>query len=203
MPRDYKNSINKTEEPTSSPNALLTFAIGLAAGLIVTAAVFFNISSNQKTDEPIAQPTEAEEEIVTVETEPEKVSLSELAEKENLEEPTYEFYKILPNLKINVSEWEETQIPVQESQTTKSTENLVYVLQVGSFQKMEMADRVKAKLALMGISADIQRVVINGQDVFHRVRVGPYKDAQKLEQVKTNLINNNMPFDLLKLSVDQ
>ncbi len=205
MPRDYKNGLSKPEEQSSTPNALLTFFIGLTAGLTLTAVIFFMINSNTpSTDIAKIKPIEKiEEEVVTVEPEPEKISLSELAEKENLEEPTYEFYKILPNLKINVSEWEETQMPVEESQTTQSSDNIVYVLQVGSFQKMEMADQVKARLALLGISADIQRVVINGQDVFHRVRVGPYKDNKKLEQTKTSLINNNMPFDLLKLSVNQ
>ena len=203
MPKDYKNSINKTPEQSSSPNAFLTFILGLAAGLIAMMIVFFVTKTDNQHKIETPETTNLEEEVVTVEPEPEKISLAELAEKENLEEPTYEFYKILPNLKINVSEWEETKVPTPSLNDTKPTEGIVYVLQVGSFQKMQTADQVKARLALLGINADIQRVVINGQDVFHRVRVGPYKDSEKLEQAKASLIQNNMEFDLLKLSVDQ
>ena len=119
---------------------------------------------------------------------------------ESLPEPTFDFYKILPNMEVNVSEYEtgeETPIP-EETSDVPST----YILQVGSFKKFEAADEVKARLALLGVKADIQRVVINGQDVYHRVRVGPYKNAGNLEEVQQRLLSNNLDFKILKLTVN-
>jgi len=45
-----------------------------------------------------------------------------------------------------------------------------------SSQRYQDADRVNTRLALAGVSAGIQRVVINGSDVWYRVRVGPFND---------------------------
>ena len=73
---------------------------------------------------------------------------------------------------------------------------------MGSFEQYEAADEVKAQLALLGINADIQRVVINGRDIRHRVRVGPYKDPAKLQEIRDRLLANNFDFMLLKLKMD-
>ena len=78
----------------------------------------------------------------------------------------------------------------------------MFVLQVGSFKQFEAADEIKAKLALMGVTADIQRVVINGQDVRHRVRIGPYKNSNQLKQAKDRLLANDLDFMLLKLKME-
>jgi hypothetical protein len=50
-----------------------------------------------------------------------------------------------------------------------------------ALQRYQDADRVKARLALAGVSAGIQRVVINGSDVWYRVRVGPFNDLKSLQ----------------------
>ena len=54
----------------------------------------------------------------------------------------------------------------------------------------------------MGVTADIQRVVINGQDVRHRVRIGPYEDPHKLQEAKDRLLANDLDFMLLKLKME-
>lgn len=58
----------------------------------------------------------------------------------------------------------------------------LYVLQVGSFQKFEDADRVKATLALNGIGSFIQKVTVEGRGDFYRVRVGPYEQIQEVRK---------------------
>ena len=78
----------------------------------------------------------------------------------------------------------------------------LYILQVGSFKQFEAADQVKAQLALLGISADIQRVVINGQDTRYRVRVGPHKNTAEFNNQRKRLLENNLDFMVLKLSAD-
>ena len=80
--------------------------------------------------------------------------------------------------------------------------NSVYILQVGSFKQIKAADQVMAQIAIVGVTADIQRVVINGQDSLYRVRVGPFTDQQKLNEARSRLQQNNIKFILLKLQAD-
>ncbi|MEE9447194.1 MAG: SPOR domain-containing protein [Arenicellales bacterium] len=62
--------------------------------------------------------------------------------------------------------------PVQVSAASSATG---YILQVASYSTPNAAERLKAKLALRGLRANIQKVTI-GQKNFFRVRLGPYAD---------------------------
>ncbi len=59
-------------------------------------------------------------------------------------------------------------------------------LQVGSFRRAADADRVRAELALLGIESKIQRVSVD-TDTWHRVRVGPITDLDRLNGVRDRL----------------
>ena len=110
----------------------------------------------------------------------------------------YEFFRLLPNKKVvNLSEWATEQHPIQGTGT--ADEKHAFILQVSSFRQIEAADRVKAQLALLGISAGIQRVVIDGRDIRYRVRAGPYTDQQTLDNERRRLQDNNLEFLVLKL----
>lgn len=61
-----------------------------------------------------------------------------------------------------------------------------YLLQVGAFPDAADAEALKAKLALQGFVANVQTVQVGGQ-VFHRVRLGPFVSATKLESVQNRL----------------
>ena len=72
-----------------------------------------------------------------------------------------------------------------------------YVLQVGSFSGFADADRLQAKLALLGIESRVQRVTID-DDVFHRVRIGPITDLAELNRVRRQLRDAGIDSMLLK-----
>ena len=74
-----------------------------------------------------------------------------------------------------------------------------YILQVGSFRKLEDADRLKAKLAFLGLAGSIQTISIDGQETWHRVRVGPYFARAQLDEARTTLKANKYEVLLLKL----
>ena len=56
-----------------------------------------------------------------------------------------------------------------------------YVLQAASFATFNEADQLKAKLALSGLSAQIQKVTIEGQGERYRVRLGPFGKIEELD----------------------
>ncbi len=71
------------------------------------------------------------------------------------------------------------------------------MIQVGSFQRYQDADRVTARLALAGVSAGIQRVVINGSDFWYRVRIGPFNDLKSLQGARQRLTEGGFNYTLL------
>ncbi len=74
-----------------------------------------------------------------------------------------------------------------------------YVLQVGSFKRMEEADRLKAALALIGIEASIQVVQLKEGDNWHRVRVGPFDDMARVNETRTRLKQNKFQSIVLQV----
>jgi cell division protein FtsN len=62
-----------------------------------------------------------------------------------------------------------------------------YFLQSGSFDTMDQAERLKARLALLGLQASIQKVTLNKQNTIHRVRVGPFRDYTTLNEARAAL----------------
>ncbi|MFC5527724.1 SPOR domain-containing protein [Rhodanobacter ginsengisoli] len=61
-----------------------------------------------------------------------------------------------------------------------------YLLQVGAFPNAADAETLKAKLALQGFVANVQSVNVGGQ-LYHRVRLGPFRSATDLESTKQRL----------------
>lgn len=194
MPRDYKNIKKKKPEPlTKRFSSVLSFLTGLAIGLFIAVIVYFHEhNATIVTSNPLIADNSVTDEAISVNSENEKIA--------QLPEPEFDFYKILPNKEVNISEWES--VEEESVASTKEEEPVMFVLQVGSFKQFGAADEIKAKLAMMGVTADIQRVVINGQDVRHRVRKGPYKNTNKLQQARDRLLANDLDFMLLKLKME-
>ena len=190
MPRDYKNAAKRDTGATG--DGFLSFISGLSVGLLVAFAVFlyqYLAPTMRESEEPVSPvPAKADE---RPKTEKQKAAAPE---------PTFDFYRILPSREVNLSEWvEESPREVAAAPVEKG----LFILQVGSFKTFEAADQLKAELALLGINADIQRVVINGQDVLHRVRIGPFRDPAELDKARNNLLANDLDFMLLRLEGDE
>jgi len=102
-------------------------------------------------------------------------------------EPEFQFFNILPEMEVRVFDWELKKDEPKPAERAPEASGPDYVIQVGSFRQLTEADRLKARLAMSGVKAAIQRVIINGQDVWFRVHVGPYSDREALAQMRTTL----------------
>nr|MBP6637630.1 SPOR domain-containing protein [Sulfuritalea sp.] len=74
----------------------------------------------------------------------------------------------------------------------------VFYLQVGAFQKAADADNLKAKLALTGLYASVQEVVIADKGTMHRVRVGPFRDPDEMNRARALLAQNSVQASVVK-----
>lgn len=68
--------------------------------------------------------------------------------------------------------------------------------QAGSFVSAADADNQKAKLALLGVEANILQVMVQ-EKTFYRVRIGPYASAQEAGQVRSELARNGIDVTLI------
>lgn len=188
MARDYKKK-TRASERESPPlfGGFLSFLSGLSIGLLAAFLVYLYYQPSAST--PVAEAGNEE-----------PSQAQEAVPEQQPPEPVFDFYKVLPErLVITESLVEEG----QEGEKKDEEGSVAYVLQVGSFGDYKSADQVKARLALMGAFADIERVVINGQNILHRVRLGPYKSAEEMKNARELLEANQFDFIVLKLRLEE
>jgi len=109
----------------------------------------------------------------------------------------FEFYKILTDKQGSTIV--SPARPADKSQPAKpSTDNKAatayepQILQTGSFTNVSDAENLKAKLALLGVEANIQSASVPDIGVRYRVRVGPYKTAVEINHVRDFLKQNGV-----------
>jgi len=70
-------------------------------------------------------------------------------------------------------------------------DNTRYLLQAGAFQASGQAEEMKARIAMLGLSARVESANINGNTVY-RVRMGPYGTASDLADAKRKLAGGGL-----------
>ena len=215
--KDYKPAGPRAPKPPAPLGSWVSFVTGLGLGLVVALAVYM---WNAKLAPPTLAPPEAAGLDAKVEAPRVNEPPSGETAEANLEppRPKFDFYKILPEMEVPVQDWEKEEKEQQratvesndKAASTTSKEKPVatpaalaergaYVLQIGSYKQYEEADQAKARLAMQGIGATIQRVVINGQDVWFRVHVGPLSDANDMRAMRLKLQEHKTDFIVLKI----
>lgn len=103
----------------------------------------------------------------------------------------FEFYKELTD---NTKKTErQTATMNKPAAVAKPAEaNTVYFLQEGAYTTAEDAEKVKAKLALLGMIANVQPANIPDKGVWYRVRLGPYKNAAEMNEALASLKLNGL-----------
>lgn len=217
MSRDYKsNKATKNPKKSSGP-LFLGILIGYALGLISAIAIWMYISespspflapaktSNQTVLEPIKAPSEK--------TEEEMIAAADAKNK-------FDFYDILPG--VDEPAFEQEPIPVAQApapvlpapisppisptitplpeKPAESVQMEHYFLQAGSFRSTNDAENQKARLALLGVVADIQSADLADKGVWYRVRVGPFIRMNKVEEVRASLQLNGIDTHFIKIS---
>ncbi|MCK4674965.1 MAG: SPOR domain-containing protein [Gammaproteobacteria bacterium] len=186
MSRDYKS--RATRHKKKSLPGYVWLLSGLAIGLFVAFIVYLDKQPESKKDFGTA----VQEELKKIKQQAKEKSTTKKEQKFN-------FYTILPELEILIPESEtrppertaETKNKTVTTNTSKANKSKQYVLQVGSFQSLNDAKKLKANLAFLGLSANIQHVTVNKQ-AWHRVRTGPYKDKQQLYKNQKTLKQNGI-----------
>lgn len=190
--RKPRNTRNKVEPKTSIPwvPMLISFIVGLFIMFL------FHLNDNVTPPAP-----KKDKPVVKVEKKPDTV------------EPTFEFYSLLPEMEVVVNDRPTPKVKpaqrpkkvtpdVKPKPVKKVDDTASYLLQVGSFKKLNDADGFKARLAFLGIESKVQTVTINTDNnkvTWHRVQVGPMIGRKKADTVKKQLKQNKIDSLLVRM----
>jgi len=102
----------------------------------------------------------------------------------------FEFYEMLPDAEVEVAEQ-----PKEAGAAGPPPVSMpgTYVIQAGAFPDFAEADKVKARLALLGVASEIQTADVNGA-TFHRVRIGPIDNLNELNRLRARLRQNGIEY---------
>lgn len=129
-----------------------------------------------------------------------------IAANPQAQESRYDFYSVLPEKEVVIPDAQlDAQAKAEQARAQQAQSNGTaptgsgdtataapasqqgsYLLLAGSFTTNAAAERRKAELALKGFRAHIEPVTVHGQTL-HRVLLGPYTSASKLEADKQQL----------------
>jgi len=157
---------------------------GLAIGLSVAAAIWVSDRRAMPGTTPHARQPASLDDALDSNGEAATERQTPKSETTSKEESRFTFYDMLPNFEVVIPE--EDPDVAQDIEPRAIEIPGTYVLQAGSFTAFADADRRRAELALQGIESTIQRVAIDDK-TYHRVRIGPTKDLDQLNLLRSRL----------------
>lgn len=147
----------------------------------------------------------------------EQDSAPEAAPAEAEEKPRFSFYKMLPNYHVDVSEGahknhaeapapdephEVESAPTKPSaasrasaapeRTAPSANGRAYVIQAGAFSSADDADRRKAELALLGVTANVSSATTRSGKTIYRVQSTRIDSAGRAQELTQRLQSNGI-----------
>ncbi len=191
-----------SNRPNNSGNGFPVFAgilLGIVMGLAIAGGIaWFVLKKNTITPPPSRETSQPIKHAATAEkSSAGKPAAVGTVSGSGEEKARFEFYKELTGKpdtasnKKNAKQEAAMIKPVPPSQHTDST--WTYFLQEGAYNNMDDAEKVKAKLALLGMVANVTPANIPDKGVWYRVRVGPYKNSSEMNDAlatfKLNGIN--------------
>jgi cell division protein FtsN len=213
MARDYKpRAAPAKKKQNKAVPGWVWFIGGLLVGLFFSGLAWLKLMPPAGQQVTVIQQAPATPAKQAKASEPAKPTEQE-SEPESAK-PRFDFYTILPEMEVVVPDPEPEVKPQPKPQVQETRDNASqiatqmtpaavtaadgYMLQMGSFRKYNDADRLKASLALIGMQAEIQKVTVNGGEVFHRVRSGPYSRDQ-VNKLRGKLKENNISSLVIKM----
>jgi len=155
MPRDYKT--RATAKKKKSLPGYVWLLSGLAIGLFVAFIVY--LDKQPESDKSFGDAVQQELKKLKQQANKKDSKKVATAKPEHTEkkEAKFNFYTLLPELEVLIPE-SETRPPETKNNATANHKNKAakkqYVLQVGSFQNLGDAEKLKANLAFLGLSAN-------------------------------------------------
>ena len=110
---------------------------------------------------------------------------------------TFEFYQILQDSEVDTSHVDAYQ------STPRGEQDFLYMIQAASFRSNSDADRLRAKLILSGLSANIRQTTGEDDRAWYRVVLGPYDSRSKMNRAQDKLVSMDIQSYSYKIKKEQ
>jgi len=176
VPRDYKpRSSRRSKQRRGVPGWLWALA-GLLLGLFIMGLVWLKLETPERAREWIGgKPNDPSRTVPRRE----EVTRPRIPEYK----PRYQFYDELRRKEVVIPE---ERLDAREMVDPTAQ----YLVQVGSFARLEDADRLQAELALLGIETRVSKARLEGGRMRYRVQAGPYLGRSALDRARLRLKRN-------------
>lgn len=186
----------RSAEPDNS-SLILGILIGMVLGLVIAGGVAWHLSKrphnfNSGKDDQVASSKDAASSSTSAKPQNEVVPAKQAQNTASTSDgkQRFEFYKILTEKDSTLPGTSAHNPP--PTTPTKTGSSVAYLLQAGSFANSGDAENLKAKLALLGLEANVQVADVQGLGTRYRVRLGPYRTTEDLNRAKTALKQNGI-----------
>lgn len=219
MSRDMKprRTTSSASRKRSGGGTLLGLFIGLVIGVLAAAGVVWYIFktpapfTNKGQPSPTsAPPAAAQPAAAAQQTAAAPMALpgkpGDPIPQAGDNKPRFDFYKILPGNSDTTSDPKPTEpkptdsakgkVEKDKAEKEAALKEPVY-LQTGSFQSAADADGQKAKLAMMGVEASVQQVMLQDK-VWYRVRLGPFRKTEEVHAMRSDLAKQGIEANAVK-----
>lgn len=112
--------------------------------------------------------------------------------------PKFDFYTVLKDVEA-MSNDKAAKSPSADKTPATTAATGKQMIQTGSFQNIQDADRRRAQLLLLGLEVKTEKVEVRPGQIFHRVQVGPFSSATALQKAKQTLDENDIEHIVLTL----
>ncbi len=181
--------MSRTAGNKSTPRKGSPLLTGLLVGMVIGVAMAAGLAwFMMKSPSPFVQNSEVTAQPAGSAATP---SAKQATETKPGEKPRFDFYKVLTDKQDNAAPSAAQPQSPAAAQNPTTTSGAQY-LQVGSFANSSDAEKLKARLALMGFEANVQTAELGDKGVWNRVRLGPYKTAADLDKARAALKQNGI-----------
>ena len=190
MSFDYKQV--QSPRSDSSSSFLIGIFFGFLIGLAVAAglAIYFF-----KTPIPFADRPKAQDKPLAGDQKAAEPSKSAKAE----DKPRFDFYRILPGKEETVTDRQLKEAASKQAGKAGAPKES-YFLQVGAFPNPADADNLKARIAMMGMEANVEPANVAGKGTWYRVRLGPFTRVDEINRVRQQLTQNGVDVSLVRVT---
>ena len=183
-----------SNRPNNSSSEFPVFAgilLGIVMGLAIAGGIAWFVLKKNPVTPPFKEPPTSATEKSSIG----KPAAAGTASGTGEGKARFEFYKELTEKPDVSSKKNDRPVPVvikTEPGVKQADKAAVFFLQEGAYTNTEDAEKVKAKLALLGMVANVQAANIPDKGVWYRVRLGPYKNADEMNEALATLKLNGL-----------
>lgn len=202
-----RHPMNTTQRGSTVTGVIIGLLLGL--GIALGVAFFVNKQKSPYVDR-MNHPVEGVEKPASAKLEdPKPVDhAAKPAAAAGTDKPRFDYHQILSDGKEASPKTDKNQKPIVNPApaAAQPIEKAVveepgtkYYLQVGAFNSETDADNLKARIALIGLQAEVKAATLQDKGVMHRVRLGPYKTHDDMSRARDGLTQNGLPSSVITI----